>query len=171
MYYTLIRSDRRSLSVSVGRGGTVTVRAPYSLSEKEIAFFLDQKKHWIAEQVRRMSERGADVFSIPAERIPTVKKGLAEELKPLMERYTALTGLRPESVRITCAKTRLGSCSGKNTVNFSVYLYNFPLEVKEYVVLHELAHIAHKNHGAAFYALIARYMPDYKTRVRQIKNI
>ncbi len=153
------------------RDARVVVRAPYGLSVKDIEHFLAQKQDWIEKQTRRAQERSRDVFDIPADKMPAVKKALAEELLPLLERYIALTGLMPKSVRITNAKTRLGSCGADGAVNFSVYLYNFPPEVKEYVVLHELAHIEHKNHGAAFYALIARHMPDYKARVSLIKNI
>ena len=40
----------------------------------------------------------------------------------------------------------------------------YPEEAVDYVVVHELAHIVHKNHGPDFWALVGRYMPDYKRR-------
>ena len=45
----------------------------------------------------------------------------------------------------------------------------YPPEAIDYVVVHELAHIVHKNHGAKFYSLIAKYMPDYKEREKMLK--
>ncbi|MFO7878670.1 MAG: M48 family metallopeptidase [Bacteroidota bacterium] len=62
--------------------------------------------------------------------------------------------LKPASVGITNAKTRWGSCSSKNRLNFSVYLMMLPDELIDYIVLHELAHTVHKNHGPHFYALL-----------------
>ena len=46
----------------------------------------------------------------------------------------------------------------------------YPLPAIEYVVVHELAHIKHHNHSAAFYKLIERYMPDYKSRQALLKK-
>ncbi|MDA3910425.1 MAG: SprT family zinc-dependent metalloprotease [Bacteroidales bacterium] len=55
------------------------------------------------------------------------------------------------NVKITSAKTRWGSCSGKNNLNFSLHLMQLPDELIDYVILHELCHTIHKNHGKAFY--------------------
>lgn len=46
----------------------------------------------------------------------------------------------------------------------------YPEAAVEYVVVHELAHIAHKNHGAAFYALIERELPDYRARRAMLRD-
>ena len=45
----------------------------------------------------------------------------------------------------------------------------YPPEAIDYVIVHELAHIVHKNHGAGFYALVAKYLPDYKEREKMLK--
>ena len=71
------------------------------------------------------------------------------------------TGLYPLGFHITEAKTRWGSCSGKNSINFAWRLIFCPPEIADYVILHELCHIWHKNHSAAFWALVAQHDPDY----------
>ncbi|MFP4665078.1 MAG: M48 family metallopeptidase [Bacteroidales bacterium] len=68
--------------------------------------------------------------------------------------FAAQHNLNPQSVRITSAKTRWGSCSSKNKLNFSLYLMMLPDELIDYIILHELAHTVHKNHGPHFYALL-----------------
>ena len=73
-------------------------------------------------------------------------------------------GLTPAGVRITGAQKRFGSCSGQNRLCFSWRLMLYPPEAIDYVVVHELAHIHHHNHGPAFYALVEQYMPDYRQR-------
>ena len=79
-------------------------------------------------------------------------------------------GLKPTSVKITSAKGRFGSCSAKNGLCFSWRLMAYPERAVRYVVVHELAHIAHHNHSPAFYALVEKYMPDYKERQKLLKE-
>ena len=47
----------------------------------------------------------------------------------------------------------------------------YPSAAIDYVVVHELAHILHKDHGPDFYALVARHLPDYKERIRMLKGM
>ena len=81
-----------------------------------------------------------------------------------MEHYARLMGVQPAGVRITGARTRFGSCSGSNRICFSWRLMDYPEAAVDYVVVHELAHIVHKNHGPQFWALVARYLPDWRAR-------
>lgn len=76
-----------------------------------------------------------------------------------MTHYAAIMGVVPTSVKITAAKSRFGSCSGKNGICFSLYLMQYQEEAIDYVVVHELAHIRHHDHSSAFYAEVAKVMP------------
>ena len=75
--------------------------------------------------------------------------------------WAAQTGLRPTSCHITGARGRWGSCSGKKSVNFAWRLVFCPPEVIDYVIIHELCHIRHMNHSAAFWTLVAQFDPAY----------
>jgi len=68
--------------------------------------------------------------------------------------FAAQHNLKPQSVCITSAKTRWGSCSSRNRLNFSLYLMMLSDELIDYIILHELAHTVHKNHGPGFYELL-----------------
>ncbi|MBR7184618.1 MAG: M48 family metallopeptidase, partial [Clostridia bacterium] len=94
---------------------------------------------------------------------PAVLRARAEaELPPLLAEWAARMGVEPRGLRITAAERRLGSCSADDRICLSQNLMRWPAEVIEYVVVHELAHIRHKNHGPAFYAEIAKFLPDYR---------
>lgn len=80
-------------------------------------------------------------------------------------------GLKANGIRITSAATRWGSCSAKNTLNFSYKLALLPLDLVEYVVVHELAHIRHHNHSSAFWKLVGEMMPDYQVRRARLKAL
>jgi len=76
--------------------------------------------------------------------------------------YAELMGANYAAVRVTSAKRRWGSCGAKNTLNFSWRLVMCPRWVIDYVVVHELCHIAFKNHSPEFWQYVARHMPNYK---------
>ena len=78
--------------------------------------------------------------------------------------------LVPAGIKITSARTRFGSCSGKNSICFSWRLMLYPPEAIDYVIVHELAHIRHHDHSPAFYALIEQYLPDWKARMKLLKS-
>jgi len=75
-----------------------------------------------------------------------------------------------EKIKITSARTRWGSCSPKNTLNFSWRLMLTSPEAIDYVIIHELAHTVHHNHSQRFWNLVAKLMPDYKARRKQLRQ-
>ncbi|GAB4494092.1 MAG: SprT family zinc-dependent metalloprotease [Anaerolineales bacterium] len=93
--------------------------------------------------------------------------------KVLTERvrfYAHKFGLKYQKIRISSARTRWGSCSSRGTLSFTWRLVMAPLDVVDYVVIHELAHLREQNHSAAFWAEVAKMMPDYKTRRDWLKK-
>lgn len=85
-------------------------------------------------------------------------------------RYAEKMGLKYGRIRITSAKRRFGSCNTKGTICFSYRLMLYPKEAREYVIVHELAHLVYMNHSKDFYALIERFMPDYKNRKKLLRS-
>ena len=64
------------------------------------------------------------------------------------------TGLRCGRVTIRNARTRWGSCSVNNDISLSLHLMKLPDPLIDYIILHELCHTRHKNHGPRFHALL-----------------
>ena len=94
---------------------------------------------------------------------PSFLRARAEaELPPRLAARAEIMGLEPTSVRITAAEKRLGSCSADGRICLSYHLLRWPDAVVEYVIVHELAHMRHHDHSAAFYAEIERWLPDYR---------
>ena len=83
--------------------------------------------------------------------------------------FSKQMNLRPTAIRITSAKTRWGSCSGKNSVNFSWKLIMADDETINYVVVHELAHIKQHNHSPKFWDIVEYIMPDYRKQKEKLK--
>ncbi len=87
-----------------------------------------------------------------------------------VEKHRAKLSIHPTSIGFRRYKRRWGSCDTHNALMFNLFLSFHPLELVEYVVVHELAHLAHKHHQKAFWAEGARILPDFKSRHRRIRQ-
>lgn len=162
--YTLLRSGRKTLAMEVTRDLRVLVRAPNHASRVQIERFVEQHRAWAEKQLAAMAQR-AEACPEPAEEeIPALIARAKEVLPQRVAHFSVIMGLEPAGITVTGARTRFGSCSPKNRLCFSWRLMAYPTEAIDYVVVHELAHIRHKNHGKEFYALIASILPDYRAR-------
>ena len=168
--YTVIYSKRKTIGIEVTRDTRVIVRAPIRCAKSRIEEAVSHNSKWIERAVARQQAR-SDAHPEPSEEeinalVESARKILTERTK----HYSAIMGLYPQNVKISSARKRFGSCSGKNSINFSWRLMQYPPAAIDYVVVHELAHIRHKNHGREFYALIGSVLPDYKERRKLLSN-
>ena len=92
------------------------------------------------------------------------------EVEAAMEKMRKLTGLAPEEYRIKKVKTSWGSCSSNKKISINQDLMMYSRHAIEYVVLHELCHLKHMNHSKKFWALVEKYMPDYKDAEKELKR-
>ena len=79
-------------------------------------------------------------------------------------------GVTYKAVSVSSAKGRWGSCSQDNTLRFPFRLLYAPIAVIDYVVVHELAHITHKNHGKAFWLKVETHCSDWKVKRKWLKD-
>ncbi|KZX11498.1 M48 family metallopeptidase [Methanobrevibacter curvatus] len=85
--------------------------------------------------------------------------------------FKKIMNVNPLKVRISNAKTRWGSCSGKNSLNFSWRIIMGDEETIDYLVVHELAHIKHHNHSKNFWIEVEAVLPDYKNLRNKIRQL
>jgi hypothetical protein len=112
---------------------------------------------------RKYDKNGIDVKELFKEKLPPV-------VLRFVKIYSEKMNLYPSKVSFRFNKTRWGSCSAKNAVNFNYYLAQLPEELIEYVVVHELAHIKHKNHSKDFWDEVKKYLPDVKIRRKNLRQ-
>lgn len=160
--YELIRSGRRTLALEL-RGGHVIVRAPYRTPQATIDRFVASHAEWIA---RGVPNRG------PRRRAPGADGRRAGGVHPAGKSLSAAA--RGVLFRADGPLPDTGAHHGRAHALWQLQLAGahllfvaadaVPPEAIDYVVVHELAHLRYMNHGAEFYALIARYLPDWKAR-------
>ena len=169
MEIKIIKSKRKTISLCVDDELNAVVRAPFGVSDKRINEFIHSNKEWLAKAVERKKAQ-LEKTNLSEDEIKALIKLAGEIIPKRVEYYSALMNLYPTGIKITRAKKRFGSCNTNNSLCFSCFLMNYPIEAVDYVVVHELAHIKHHNHSKSFYELINHYMPDYKQREKILKN-
>lgn len=93
--------------------------------------------------------------------------------KLVMERlriYQLIIGVTFARVSIKDMSSRWGSCSSKNNLNFHYKIVFLPLELADYIIVHELCHLVEMNHSHRFWALVRKALPDYRKRILQIRR-
>ena len=164
-----IRAERRSLSILVDRNGDVRVRIPLRCPMEKAEEFVKKHEVWILKaRERALAAKAKNELS--PERETALREAAKRYLPERVKYFSARMGLSPSSVRITSARGRWGSCSAKNGLCFSFRVMLLPPAAIDYVVVHELAHIAEHNHSKRFYRVVERELPDYKDRIRLIKE-
>ncbi len=162
--YKIIKSNRKTIAIQVTSDGEIIVRAPLGVSDRGIEDFVIEKKSWLEKAVISQRQRAKAKKTYSEDDVNALRKKAKELIPEKVDFYSQLMGVKPVSIRITSAKTRYGSCSSKNTLNFSLYLMDKDERFIDYVVVHELAHIKHHNHSRQFYEFVEKFMPDYKER-------
>ena len=96
-------------------------------------------------------------------------KKAKEYLPYRLEYYAKLYNYHYDKCRLTHANTRWGSCSSNRTISLNIGLMKVPEILRDYVILHELAHLNHMDHSSEFWAEVGEHDPRYKEHRRKLK--
>ncbi|MGC9350379.1 MAG: M48 family metallopeptidase [Sulfurovum sp.] len=89
---------------------------------------------------------------------------------PLVEKWAEKMELYPTKISFRKTRRQWGSCSARNALSFNTMMMKLPQNVIEYIIIHELAHIAHKHHQKPFWELIEKHLPEYKMHIATLKT-
>lgn len=98
------------------------------------------------------------------------KEAARELVHAKLQHWNQYYGYVYGRVSIKMVKTRWGSCSSNRNLNFNYKIMFLPEHLQDYIIVHELCHLEQMNHSPAFWALVAKTIPDYKKCVAQLKN-
>ncbi len=94
-----------------------------------------------------------------------------DEIERRVQHWAPLVGAAPAAVLVRTQRQRWGSCSAKGVLRFNWRLVMAPPALIDYVVVHELAHLRVQSHAPAFWAEVARLLPDWKLLRRRLREI
>lgn len=162
------------MALQVNSEAQVLVRAPYFVTANIIEQFVLEKQGWLDEKVAMKKKQHEYLKSQSFERCDrwyVQKKREARDLfLQRIEYYEGLTGLKVNKLRLSSAKTRWGSCSLNGSISLVWRLVLAPIEIVDYVIVHEIMHIKHPNHSREFWSAVSQVMPDYKERRKWLKE-
>lgn len=165
------RQNRKTVRMDVQAPDRVLLRVPLSMPEGKIREFLDKNASWIEKHLALERERAA---AAPSPYTPEDIRRLADEaVRVIPERvkyYAPIVGVTCGRITVRNQKTKWGSCSARGNLNFNCLLMEAPPEVLDYVVVHELCHRNHMDHSPAFWAEVARVLPDYRKQKQWLKE-
>ena len=161
----------------------IQIRANIYFTIYDAKDLISRKKEWIESSILKMQDKSIneDEFLLLGEikkideykikNIDTFYRGEIEKILPQkVDEFSKKMNLFPTSISYRKNKRTWGSCNYKNGLNFNILLMKFPIEVMEYVIIHELSHIKHKNHSKDFWNLVSFYCPNYKEVEKSFKK-
>ena len=157
------RGRRVAIRVHPVRGVTVSVPAlvPYAAA---MAFF-KLKRQWVLETMRRQKEKARNTVVPSAAEIESLRRQAKSELPPRLSVLAARYGFTYNRVTIKHNATNWGSCSSKGNINLNLNIVRLPRILQDYVLLHELCHLRHLDHGHAFHLLLEHLLTDNLMRL------
>ncbi len=182
MFYTLKHSARaRRVRITVrpptgeaGCDASVVLTVPHFFSQNKVEKFLADKAGWILKKIAYFQKLGPIIRHRRIGGVVEYRKLKQQARVFVKEQISQINQLYNFSFNRVCIKnhkSRWGSCSKKGNLNFNYKIIHLPVELAEYIVVHELCHLKELNHSLRFWALVARAVPDYKARRRKLKAV
>ncbi|MCM1145647.1 MAG: M48 family metallopeptidase [Blautia sp.] len=174
--YTVLRSKRKTYAISIKEDGSIIFRVPLRADDRKIAQMAEEKSRWIITHyldicAKKNSRPSSDLSAVQRTALENRYKEAARSYIPQrVAYYHAKTGGSYQRITIRDQKTRWGSCSSKGTLSFNWRLMLAPPSILDYVVVHELCHLTHMNHSAAFWQAVEAIYPDYRIARKWLKE-
>lgn len=170
--YTLRISRRaKRLRLAVYQGGQFIVTAPARLSLGFIERFIVQKSAWVLEKIDRQTLLPPPVRHKSSRADFLKYKAVARKIaKDRMQYFNTFYNFSWKRVSIKNQRTRWGSCSKQGNINFNYKIALLPPPQADYVVVHEMCHLAEMNHSKKFWQLVARTVPNYMQLRKELKK-
>jgi hypothetical protein len=164
IHYLLHISKRRRVAIIVSNDGSIHVNAPPDLSTDKIDQLIDLKNTWIIRRLSKIQNQILLPVLLPGEQYKHAER-LRKRAADYLQSYN---GQLPKRVFIRCCRSRWGSCSSLGNISLNCYLDLLPQSLFEYVICHELTHLAHMNHSGKFWAELADKVPEPKIRRKEL---
>ncbi|AEH60762.1 protein of unknown function DUF45 [Methanosalsum zhilinae DSM 4017] len=221
-YELIFSSRKKTIGLQIDANNHLIVRAPQSLSEKQVNDLLNQRSKWIISNLDGSSQMSknhekkfvdGEIFLLKGQSYSlkidfnTSEGGIVEikddqlivSISPTISRYGQSVFIRnllidfyrkeaektiferikyylkffdsePASIKIKYMKSRWGSCSGQNRLSFNMRIIMAKVDVIDYLIVHELCHLKHKNHSRKFWNSVKAILPDYEKRKKWLRE-
>ena len=156
----------RGVRFSVSTSGRLAMSVPTYTTEFLTKRFLNSNRKVIREKlpIKDPGEQRARDYQKKL-----LMKKAREYLPYRLDYYAKLYGYSYDKCRLTHANTRWGSCSSRRTISLNIGLMKVPEVLRDYVIIHELAHLNHMDHSKEFWAEVGKHDRNYKNHEKKLK--
>ena len=169
---TLRKTARaRGIGIRVHPDGSTSVSMPSWVRYDAGIRVLEARREWILAAREKFAKKNTGLDA-PASNTDVEKMRLQAraELPPRLLELARQHGFKVNGVRVKHNRSNWGSCSVRGNINLNINLVRLPAELRDYVLLHELCHLRHMNHGREFHALLESVCPGHLELRRKLKN-
>ena len=146
------------------------VTVPGTLSLDRAKEFVESRQAWIQKHLQKIQQQEESQPALPELSADELDQ-VADALLVRLERFSRLYDLPYNRAAFRCQKTLWGSCSGQNNISLNINITFLPEHLQDYILLHELCHIRHKNHSKDFWAQLNVYCRGRaKELAKEMKN-
>lgn len=175
--YTILYSSRAKrirLTINGEGAAIVTVPKRYRNNKRihnQIDRFVFAKRIWIERKTKIVLAQANTLNKPVYPDFVSVKELALKQITDRVRVCNQIYGFSFKSIRVKDTKSRWGSCSKQGNLNFNYRLAFLPLELMDYVIVHELCHLKELNHSPRFWALVVRGQPNYLSIRKRLRSI
>lgn len=159
------RANTRKISLKISSFGDIKVSIPRLVPYKIGKVFLDKNISWVEKHI---PQKPRTVLS--QSQVADVRIKARDLIRQRIEHFNQIYKFKFNRITIRDQKTRWGSCSSDKTLSFNYRLGLLPLELVDYVVVHELCHLKEMNHSQRFWDLVKITLPHYPWLKNQLRK-
>lgn len=168
--YELKKSKRaKRIRIAIARGQKVTVTVPRWVLLSAGEAFLRSNADWVTKTLTRKQAFGHSMPIIDDWK--AYKETAMDIVNFIIAKYQHIYPYKFRGIAIKNQSGRWGSCSSKGNLNFNYRIQFLPMELAEYLVVHELCHLKQMNHSSKFWLLVSKSFPNYQELRKQLRAI
>ncbi len=159
----------KHLSITVRHDSSIRVTIPKGVTLRIARKFFESQIDWVNRHLKKIQRQNQQVRPFPELTVGEkrkAKKYLTEKLDYLSNKY----GFTYNRAFIRNQRTRWGSCNSKDNISLNMKIVRLPQELQDYVILHELMHIKHKNHSKKFWHAMDKLVGDSRQFRKQMRE-
>lgn len=99
-----------------------------------------------------------------------LREKAGEVLREQTAQWAQKMGVQHNNITVKNQQSLWASCSAKKNINYTYHIIKMPIAIRDYLIVHELSHLVHMNHGAEYWQLVAQYCPEYKAHRRWLND-
>ena len=150
----------RSIGIRVHPVKGVSVSVPYIVPYAVAQAFFQSRRAWILETIEKQKEKYKDAVIPSDAEIEALRRKAKAELPPRLAELAARYRFSYNRLAIKHNASNCGSCSARSNINLNLNVVRLPKILQDYVLLHELCHLRHQDHGHGFHLLLEHVLTD-----------